>query len=73
MKTPPTEAPFDYLFELVIRRTGHYYMSYQSLGEWEKEYPRMRGRLASRGIGIVGIDSATVKIVYHGSRYIHAN
>lgn len=73
MKTPPTEVAFDYLFELVIARTGHYYMSHQSLAEWEKENPRMRGRLAARGIGIVSLDSQTVKIFKHGSRYLHAN
>lgn len=67
------EPAYDYIFERVVRRTGHFYMSTISLMEWEKDHPRMRGRLATRGIGIIAIDSTTVKITSHGRRFFHSN
>jgi hypothetical protein len=73
MKTPPTEVAFDYLFELVVQRTGHYFMSNLSLEEWKKESPRMLSRLAARNIRVFQYNHSTVLITRHGSSNLFAN
>jgi hypothetical protein len=73
MNTPITEAPYDYVFELVIRRTGHYYMSTLSLSEWRNQHPRMLDKLKARGIDCLPAGFSTVKFSNHAHRYFHAN
>jgi hypothetical protein len=73
MKSSTEDPSHDYLFELVIERTGHYLMSNESLAQWEKDDIRLASKLKAKGVQIIPINPTNVIITSHGSSNLYAN